>query len=132
MKRTLIIFIVSAIVLLSTGIWFFTAYTGISAMEAGQFGIIILLVAFALFVGIKRLSSARRGEPAEDELSKRVMQKTAAISYYISLYIWVFLIFLKDRISFDTEELLGTGILAMAVTFGISWFVLNFRGIKNV
>ncbi len=131
MKRTLIIFIVSALVLFSTGIWFFTTSIGISTVEAVQFGIIILLVAFALFVGIRRLGSVRRGEPAEDELSKHVMQKTAAISYYISLYIWVFLIFLKDRVTFDTEELLGTGILAMAVTFGVSWFVLNFRGIKN-
>ena len=47
------------------------------------------------------------------------------------VYIWVFLIFLKDRVKFETEELLGTGILAMAVTFGISWLILNYKGIKN-
>jgi hypothetical protein len=59
------------------------------------------------------------------------MQKAAALSYFISLYVWVFMIWLKDRVSLDTEEVLGTGILAMAVIFGISWVVINFRGIKN-
>lgn len=96
-----------------------------------HYGVILVVVGFAFFVGYKKLTSARRGEPAEDELSKKILQKTAAISYYISLYIWVFLLFLKDRIEFDTEELIGAGILAMAVTYGISWLILNFKGIKN-
>ncbi|MDT8400396.1 MAG: hypothetical protein RQ743_01770 [Bacteroidales bacterium] len=131
MKRSIIVFIVAALVLLSTGLWFFTSYTDFNAMDVLHYAIIIILVAFAFFVGIQRLRNARRGEPTEDELSKRVLQKTAALSYYISLYIWVFIIFIKDRIEFDTEQLLGTGILAMAITFALIWLVLNFRGIKN-
>lgn len=100
-------------------------------MDLFHFGVITLIVGFAVFVGLKRLRSEKRGEPVEDELSKKILQKTAAISYYISLYIWVFLIFLKGRVKFETEELLGTGILAMAVTFGITWLIFNFKGIKN-
>ncbi len=99
-------------------------------MDIMHFGVIVLLC-FRTFLGFRRLSNVKRGEPSEDELSKKILQKTAATSYYISLYIWVFLIYLKDRIEFDTEELLGTGILAMAVTFAISWIVINFRGIRN-
>lgn len=131
MKRPVIIFIVAALVIISTGLWFYNSMQGFNSMDLLQFGVIFMLVAFALFLGIKRLRSVKRGEPAEDELSKKVLQRTAAISYYISLYIWVFLIWLKDRVTFDTEELLGTGILAMAVTFGITWLVLNYRGIRN-
>jgi len=116
---------------LSAGLWIFISFTEMNPMDLLHFAIIIILVAFAFFVGFKRLSNARRGEPAEDELSKKVLQKTAAISYYISLYIWVFMIFIRDRIEFDTEQLLGTGVLAMAITFAISWVVINFRGIKN-
>lgn len=131
MKKSLLVFIISGLVLLTTGLWFYESAQKPNLMDILHFGIILLVTGFALFVGIKRLSSARRGEPAEDELSKRVLQKTAAVSYYVSLYIWVFLLFLKDRVRFDTEELLGTGILAMALTFGIAWFILNFKGIKN-
>ncbi|HDZ42294.1 MAG TPA: hypothetical protein ENH59_11545 [Bacteroidetes bacterium] len=131
MKRSIIVFLVACLVLLSAGLWIFISFTEMNPMDLLHFAIIIILVAFAFFVGFKRLSNARRGEPAEDELSKKVLQKTAAISYYISLYIWVFMIFIRDRIEFDTEQLLGTGVLAMAITFAISWVVINFRGIKN-
>ncbi|MBK8044282.1 MAG: hypothetical protein IPK21_17475 [Haliscomenobacter sp.] len=57
-----------------------------------------------------------------------MMLKTAALSYYISLYWWVFLLFIKDRIAYDTEVLIGSGILGMAVAFAISWLYFQFRG----
>lgn len=131
MKRSIIVFIIAGLVLLTSGLWFFTSYSDLNKTDVLHYAIIILLVVFALFVGIQRLRNAKRGEPVEDELSKKILLKTAALSYYISLYIWVFLIFIKDRIEFDTEQLLGTGILAMAVTFAISWLFMNFRGLKN-
>lgn len=131
MKKAIIVFIVTGLVLLTAVLWYFSSPAGFNTMDLLHGGIILILLGFAVFVGFKRLSNARRGEPAEDELSKKILQKTAALSYYVSLYIWVFLIFLKDRVSFDTEELLGTGVLAMAVTFGITWLVLNFTGIRN-
>lgn len=131
MKRSLIVFIVTGLVLMTTGLWFFTSFENFNKMDLLHIGLITLIVGFAVFVGLKRLRSEKLGEPIEDELSKKILQKTAAISYFISLYIWVFLIFLKDRVEFETEELLGTGILAMAVTFVIAWLILNFNGIKN-
>jgi peptidoglycan/LPS O-acetylase OafA/YrhL len=131
MKKSLIVFIVAGLVLLATGIWFFTSMNEFTPMDLLQYGVIILIVAFAIFVGVKKLRNVKRGEPAEDELSKKILQKTAAISYYVSLYIWVFLLSFKDRIKWDTDELIGAGILAMAVTFGISWVIINFKGIKN-
>lgn len=131
MKRSLIVFIITGLVLISSGLWFFTSFKSFNPMDLLHFGVIILVIGFAVFVGLKRLRSEKRGEPVEDELSKKVLQRTAAISFYISLYIWVFLIFIKDRITFDTEELLGTGILAMAVTFAVTWLILNFRGVRS-
>jgi peptidoglycan/LPS O-acetylase OafA/YrhL len=131
MKRAMIIFLVAALVLVTSGIWFFTSGQQLNRMDFLHFGIILILVLFALFIGYKRLTSANRGEPAEDELTKKVLQKTAAYSYYISLYIWVAMIYIKDRITFDTEQLLGTGILAMAITFACCWIIFNFRGVRN-
>jgi peptidoglycan/LPS O-acetylase OafA/YrhL len=88
-------------------------------------------VAFALFIGFKRLTSAKRGEPAEDELSKKVILKTAAWSYYISLYLWVGILFIKDRVNLDSEELIGAGILGMALSWVICWMIFHFRGVRN-
>jgi peptidoglycan/LPS O-acetylase OafA/YrhL len=131
MKRTIIIFIVAALVMVSSGLWFFNSEQQLNRTDLLQFGVILILVSFALFIGYKRMTSAKRGEPAEDELSKKVLQKTAAYSYYISLYIWVALIYIKDRITFDTGQLLGTGVLAMAITFACCWLIFNFRGVRN-
>jgi peptidoglycan/LPS O-acetylase OafA/YrhL len=131
MKRAIILFVVVALVLASTVLWIFSSNGNFSQFDVLTFGIITIVVAFALFVGYQRLTSARRGEPVEDELSKKVLQKTAALSYYISLYLWVAMIYIKDRVTLDTEELLGAGILGMALVFALSWLFFHFRGIRN-
>lgn len=131
MKKAVLIFIVAGLILVSGLFWMSNDSNPISKTEIIQFGVILLLVAFAIFVGIKRLSSARRGELVEDELSKLILLKSASLSYFISLYVWVFMIYLKDRINMDTEVMLGSGILTMAVIFALSWLYFTFKGLKN-
>jgi peptidoglycan/LPS O-acetylase OafA/YrhL len=131
MKRGVIVFIVAALVLITTGIWFFSGTEKFKPIELVTFGIIILVVLFAVFVGYKRLTSAKRGEPPEDELSKKVMQKTSSLSFYISLYLWLAIMYFSDKIDFETHTVIGAGILGMAVVFAICWLVFNFRGIRN-
>jgi peptidoglycan/LPS O-acetylase OafA/YrhL len=131
MKKSIFVFLVAAMVIFSSIIWYFGSDASMKSTDLLHFGVIFLVVAFALFIGYKRWTSEKRGEPAEDELSKRVLQKTAAISYYISLYLWVFLLFIKDRISMDTEEIIGTGILGMALIFAVSWLIIHFKGLAN-
>ena len=131
MKRAIILFIIAGLVIVSVIIWQLNGPSEFNSADILHTGIIFIVVAFALYVGYKRLTSAKRAEPTEDEMSKLIMQKTASLSYYISLYLWVFLLFVKDRISFDTEELIGTGILGMAITFAVVWMFLYFRGLRN-
>lgn len=131
MKNSSRVFLVAVLVLVTTGLWIFSSVGSLKSTDLLHFGVIVLVVGFALFIAYKRLRSERRGEPVEDELSKKVMMKAAAISYFISLYLWVFMIFLKDRVEMETEELLGSGILGMALIFAITWAIVNYRGIKN-
>lgn len=131
MKRTVIALTVSLLVLATTALWFFKVQKSITGPELLTFGIILVLVGFGLYFAYIRFTGARRGEPAEDELSKKVMQKTAAWSYYISLYMWVFMIWLKDRLTLDAGQVLGAGILSMAVIFFLCWIVIRVRGLRN-
>jgi len=131
MKKAITVFAVAALVLVATGLWFFSAQGTLKPFDLLSFGVIFIVLAFAIFVGYKRLTSAKRGEPAEDELSKKVLLKTSSTSYYISLYLWVAILFIRDRVNLDTEEILGAGILGMALSFAICWIIYNFRGIKN-
>lgn len=131
MKRTVLIFILAALVLITCLLWFFSGGSNAKPGNLLQFGVIILVVAFAVFLGLKRFRSAKKGEPAEDELSKKVLQKTAALSFYISLYMWLAMIYFSDRVKLESDALIGTGIIGMAVIYAICWVVINFTGIKN-
>lgn len=130
MKRAILVFVLAALVLLTVGLWIFSS-TELKPMDLVSYGVIIIVVAFAVFVGFKKLSSARRGEPAEDELSKKVMQKTASLSYYISLYLWLAIMYFSDKFNYETHTCIAAGILGMAITFAICWLVFNFRGVRN-
>jgi peptidoglycan/LPS O-acetylase OafA/YrhL len=130
MKRAILVFVLAALVLLTVGLWIFSS-TELKPMDLVSFGVIIIVVAFAVFVGFKKLSSARRGEPAEDELSKKVMQNTASLSYYISLYLWLAIMYFSDKFNYETHTFIAAGILGMAITFAICWLVFNFRGVRN-
>jgi peptidoglycan/LPS O-acetylase OafA/YrhL len=133
MKKLFLLLAIILMVIISIALWYYRQ----SSLEAGEkiefihFGIIILVIAFAVYIGIKRYLSLRRGEPAEDEMSKSILQKTAAISYYISLYLWVFILFIKDRTNIDTEQLIGSGILGMAIIYASIAVFLNFKGMKG-
>ena len=131
MKRGIIALLVSAIVLATTAYWFFGAEKSVNVYEILSFGVIIVLVGFGIWFAVRRFSAVRSGEPQEDELSKKIVQKSAAWSYYISLYMWVFMIWLKDRVTMETEEVLGAGILSMAVIFMLCFIFYRLRGVRN-
>lgn len=131
MKRGFIALLVSALVLASTAFWFFATEKSVNVHDILSFGIIIVLVGFGIWFAVRRFSAVRSGEPQEDELSKKIVQKSAAWSYYISLYMWVFMIWLKDRVTMETGEVLGAGILSMAVIFMFCFIFHRLRGVRN-
>jgi peptidoglycan/LPS O-acetylase OafA/YrhL len=131
MKKVVVALIVAVLVLIATGLRFFLSTEELKPFELVNFGVIILVVAFAAFIGYKRLSSVKRGEPPEDELSKKVMQKTSSLSYYISLYLWLAIMYFSEKFNYETHTIIGGGIMGMAVVFAVCWLVFNFRGIKN-
>ena len=131
MKKTVVLFIIAAMVLIATGFWIFSGSSPVEPAELSSLVVIVLVVAFALFVGYKRLTSVKKGEPAEDEMSKKIMQKTSSLSYYISLYWWLAIMYFSDRIKFEMHTIIGAGILGMAVIFAVCWLVFNFRGVRN-
>ena len=129
MKNVLALVIILALVVFTTFLWLSKDSLGVE--EVTSLGVILAVVGFAVFILLRRIKSWKQGEPQEDELSKKVMLRTSSLSYYISLYFWVFLLWLKDRVSFEQEELIGTGILGMAVIFALSWVFFHFRGVPN-
>jgi len=131
MKKVVLMFVVVAIVIVTTVLWFMNIDTAYKPADLIELGVMILVVGFALYAAYRRLTSAKRGEPSEDELSKKIMQKTAAFSYYISIYLWLALGFFSDRLKLENHTIIGIGIMGMAVSFAICWAIINFTGLKN-
>jgi peptidoglycan/LPS O-acetylase OafA/YrhL len=131
MKRIVVMFVIVALVIITTVLLFMNIDTAYKPADLIQLGVMIIVVGFALYAAYRRLTSAKRGEPAEDELSKKIMQKTAAFSYYISIYLWLALGFFSDRLKLETHTIIGIGIMGMAVLFAICWVIINFTGVKN-
>lgn len=129
MKNVIVLAIILVLVVFTVFLWLGKESLGVE--ELSSLAIIFAVVGFAVFILLRRIKSWKAGEPQEDELSKMVMLRTSSLSYYISLYFWVFLLWLKDRVVFDQEQLIGTGILGMAVIFALSWVFYHFRGVPN-
>jgi len=131
MKKAVLVFILAAAVLVTCGLWLFTSKTRLNPMDLLSFGIIIIVVAFAVFTGIKKLDNTRRGEPTEDELSKKILRRASSLAYYISIYMWLAVSYLSGKIKAETHTFIGAGILGMALIFAICWLIFNFRGTRD-
>ena len=131
MKKTIIIFVLAALILFPTILWILHD-TSENIQRIMEPLIILFVVAFATILGIRRVKSLRENEPTEDELSKSIMTRASSLSYYISLYFWLVLLYFSNRISLETHTLIGNGILGMAVIFVISWLGIRIFGMKNL
>jgi len=131
MKNISVLFVLIILIAITTGLWFFNSDTGLNLKELSPFVVILVVLGFAVFIGIKRLSSAKHGEPIEDELSKKILVKSSSISYYISIYLWLFIMYYSDKTTLENHSLIGVGILGMALIFAITWVIVHFRGLRN-
>jgi peptidoglycan/LPS O-acetylase OafA/YrhL len=131
MKKTLLIFVVAILLLATVGYWIYSSGSKFGSANILQLILIAVIVGFAVFVGIKRLASTRRGEPAEDELSKKILARASSLSYYVSIYLWLVIMYFSDKTKLENHSLIGAGILGMALIFALCWAVFYFRGIRN-
>ena len=132
MIKSLIIILLSALVLVTTLIWL------INSPALDEFPgifiplILLIIIGFGIFIGVRRIRSIKSGQPAEDELSRKIMQKASSASYYFSIYLWLLLMYLSDKSEWETHTLIGAGILGMAIILVLCWIFFKMIGLKNV
>jgi len=131
MKKAIITFIVSALVLASLALWALKGHFSGNIGEIVMAGTALVLVGFAVYVGVSRLRSHQRREPGEDELSRKVTIKASSLSYYVSIYLWLFVMYISDKTPLAAHTLIGAGILGMAVVFLLSWLGVKALGLKH-
>lgn len=132
MKKAIVSFAISVLILASLAVWALKGHFAGNAREILTAALLLVVVGFAVYLGVMRLRSHRRGEPADDELSKKVMTRASSLAYYVSIYLWLFVMYVSDKTSLEAHSLVGAGILGMAVVFFICWLGVKTLGTKNV
>jgi len=131
MKKAIVGFVISALVLVSLVVWAFKGHFSGNTQEILMAGIVLVLVGFAVYLGVSRVRSRLRREPSEDELSRKVMIRASSLAFYISIYFWLFIMYISDKTSLEAHSLVGGGILGMAIIFLFCWLGVKALGMKN-
>ena len=121
MKRSIIIAALAVLVLATLVIWMLNSESSISGTAIAMISIQVIVLVYAALVVYKRWTAAKNKLPAEDEMSKKILQRSTATSYHVSLFMWLALMYFEEDINLEGHELIGAGILGMAVIFGLSW-----------
>ena len=94
--------------------------------------VIMLAVIFGLGIvlAIKRSRELKMGLPVEDELSRHILNRAGSITFFISLLIWLIVLYTEVHKVIDIEAmyLFSFGLIAVCFVFLISWTVINFGG----
>jgi FtsH-binding integral membrane protein len=123
-------------VLIIAGIWIFQ--TGNSNQDLSFFSseiifivAIVILFIVSIFFSAKRIKNRKQGLPEEDELSKKIVGKAGAKSFFASLFLWLAILYIHNNTTVDTGILFGYGIIGMAFIFITFTIIFNVWGIKN-
>jgi len=131
MKKTIVTFVIGALIVASLVLWALKGRIAGNTREIVVAGIVLVLVGFAVTLGVSRLRSRLRREPGEDELSRMVLTRASSLAYYVSIYMWLFVMYISDKTTLAAHSLVGTGILGMAVIFLLCWLGVKIFGMKN-
>ena len=121
MRRTIFVAVLSVVVLVSLIWWWVRSDSSFDSEGSLIIGIQVIVVVFAVFFAFRRLKSAKENLPAEDEMSKKILVRSTATSYHVSLFMWLAVMYFEERINLEGHELIGGGILGMAIIFALSW-----------
>ena len=125
LKRILIIAFMLFTLILGT-----VMYTVLSGEFKWDSIIVVIVVVLFLLYAIPRFILNKDDIVENDEYSKKVMQTAASRTFYISLYVWLFLMYFDDLMP-ATSTQIGLGISISAVIFIINAFIIKFTGLKE-
>ncbi len=125
--KTFLVFYFSFFILAFTGIGLYQNNDLPRFMEYLHVCLMVFIIGIGLYQGYLMLRAKKQGQPADDELSLKMLNSAAMVSYLISLNLWAVLIYIGSKTEIDTVMLFGIGILGLATVFAVSWIVIKIR-----
>ncbi len=129
MKKIILVFVLLALV--AVGLVVFKTTGHLSNVDIVFMLIILIVVGIGLVWLLKKVINVTKSEKVEDELSKRILEKASSISFYLSLYLWLVISMIGDKISLPFEQTIGCGLIGMALIFFAVWSFYKIKGFKD-
>lgn len=124
--RTMFVFLLTVSLSVIVGIIYFatTLYLqgNILAATFLTSAMVVLIWKLTIFLR-KNYNDLKLGMPIRDERTRKVRMYAAGYAYFISLYIWLILLMSHKYLDYDDALILG--LLSMALSFGLCWFLVN-------
>ena len=128
-------FSAAALILASMGYWIFNTTKPFNGFAYGIIGAMLLVVGFVIYTGIQALKDAKSGLSPVDELSKKIAEKAAATTFKISIYMWLFGLFILDFFNVDSVNkakfVIAIGMVGMTLIFLFIRLYLSRVGIDE-
>ncbi|MFC1785471.1 hypothetical protein ACFL0J_07595 [Candidatus Neomarinimicrobiota bacterium] len=136
MNKIYLPFLIITYVLILAGIGIFKvgtidSYSDNTLLEYFFVAMISILFIAGIILSIKRYKSEKQGLSIHDEMSAKIVNKSASYSFYLSLVMWIVIIFYQSKVNLDGSILIGYGMIGMATIFIIFLTYFNFKGVKN-
>ena len=126
--RVVLVGVIAGLVVLTMLLWSFVSLNKGDTLQGVFIPAIAIIILVIVVISLKRTyGSVKKGLPAEDERSKKIMTNALAKAYLISLF-WLLAIGWASEgiIEFrDVSQAIGAGIAGMAVIFGICYWYFN-------
>lgn len=127
--RTVVVAIIAVLVVATFIIWISHSEMTFDFGSILMMVIPVIILVFAVLLIRKRWTDAREQMPAEDELSKMIRLRSGYTSFQISLFLWLVIGSVEDRVDMEGHTIIGAGILGMAFIWALSW--IYFRYIRR-
>lgn len=131
-KIVLPVFFITFVVILAAIQIFQTGINNNNSISEYIFvGVIFILFLVSIVLSIKKLKSTKQGLPEKDEMSTKIINKAASTSFYISLFVWLIIIYVLRNNIGNTNVIIGYGIISMALTFILNLIYFQIKGIND-
>ena len=132
MKKAILTAVLAVLVVGTIALWIFQTEASsdtqwsLNGSTILMMGVAAVILVYGALVILKTFRDAKNKVPSRDELSRKILLRGAATSYYVSIYLWLAIMYFEERIEMERSSLIGAGILGMAIIFALSWLYHRF------
>ncbi len=121
--------VLAGAVVFTVALWFYNTEQPLDIPEYAIALLVGIIVLASVIVASKRIKNENKGLTPDDELSIRIKERAAAVSFSFSFIMWMFvLLFFGDK-ELSNSAVIGIGIIAQGLMFFALLFYYNKKGL---